>query len=271
MDALWAWFNNALVQSDIISPLIGAILGTLFAGLSSPPTQTQGSAPTFNTTINNYYTYYIHHGDNGNRRSSGADDIWPYILFLFIVTAVTIWGYSSYSDVILNLWSQTLYTCLAFVVATAVISFAKGQFSSWDWVWYIAISLGMIGLCLHFIDLAQHGIIPGAREAALSYGLRGAIDFYGILSQAQKYWILGQFIGVVAGVIASVIAALRAVLYLSLMNQRGNSFLAPLWRGIARITYPLSTSMAMAGLVLMAGLSWVSLDGYLYELAMRSH
>lgn len=261
MDTLSDWFNNTLVQSDIISPLIGAVLGVVFAGFSSAP-QGQGRAPSVHTTTIIYKTIYIHHG---NKTSGGPDDIWPYLIACGMVLVLTIWGYSCYSAVILGLWSKLLFTCLSFALAIAVISLLKGQFSSWDWAGYVGIPLAALALCLYFISLAQQYLIPGASEAARSYGIRHAWDYYNVLSHDQANWIVFQLVGVMAGVLCTLASAIRAIHYLALMNQRAENFLDPFWRLLVRMTLPASKTSSMIGLLILMAFSWFSLSGYLFH------
>jgi hypothetical protein len=269
VEALWTWFNNGLVQSDIISPLIGAVLGVLFAGFSSAP-QGQSNALSVQTTTNIYTTVYI---DRGSKSSGSTDDGWSYLVAFGIVVVVTTWGYSYYSTAILDLWSELLFTCFSFVFATAVISSLKGQFSSLDWVGYVGAPLAALLLCLYFISLAQQGVIAGASEAAhayfQAYGITGIWDFYKALSKSQIDWTILQLAGVLAGVLCTLAATLRALHYLALMNQRGDSFLDSFWRWVVRITLPISKRRSMVGLIVIAIVSWLSLKGFLFQFVSR--
>lgn len=258
LEMFWVWFNDPLVQSDIISPLIGVILGVILAGLNNPPMQ---GAPVSidQTTLVFQQTIIV----NQNRARS-SDDGWLYIMMLFVIVAGITWSYSRYSYEILHYWVNGLFSCLTFILSAGVASALRGQFNTPEWRWYIFPPLVALFFSFYLFHLAKLGIIPGAREAAQRHGY---IEFYiKVLKDEHRMWLLLQIFGVLLGVISVLTATFRSLHYLALMNQRTNGGLANLWRFVARYTMFSSRKWGIFILVLTACLSYIALSGAAYEL-----
>lgn len=259
MQALVTWFNDPLVQSVVISPLVGAILGVLFAGLNSVPSS---NAPATVKQTNIIFKKTIIINQSG-RRSSSSDDVWVYLFALVVVVAGITWGYSRYVDEILDYWLSGLFSCTAFILSAGVASAVRGQYSSSEWVWYIFAPIIAVGFSFYLLHLAKLGIIPGARDAAQRYGF---FDFYfNALKEDHRMWLLFQIVGVFLGVVATVAATLRSIHYLALMNQRANGRLPAAWHFLARITYFSARTGGIFLLLFAAGISYLMLSGNAYE------
>ncbi len=260
MEAFVAWFNDPLVQSIIISPLVGAILGVLFAGLNTPPSST---APTTvqQTVVIFKQTIVV---KQGGVRSSSQDDVWGYLVAAIEVAAGVTWGYSRYTHEILSYWLSGLFFCTAFILSAGIASAVREQYSNAEWGLYIFTPLIAVGISFYLVHLAQSGIVAGAREAAQRHGF---IDFYfKVLKDEHRMWLLLQIVGVLLGVIAALAATLRSVHYLALMNQRTNGGLSSLWHFLARTTLFSARTGGVVLLVFSAGASYFTLSGYAYEL-----
>ena len=220
MQTFLFWINNSLVQSAIISPLIGAILGVFFAGLNGPPLSS-GPVTVQQTLI--YFNQTIIFNQKGQQTKS-TDDVLGYLFGIFILVAGVTWGYSRYAEEILSYWQSGLFSCMAFILSAGLASALRGQYSSYEWGWYIFTPIIAVSFSAYLLNLAQQGIIPGARDAAQSHRF---FDFYlNVLQENHRAWLLCQIGGVCLGVAAVLVAAMRSVHYLALMNQRGNSWVS---------------------------------------------
>ena len=263
MDAFVTWVNNPLVQSAVISPLVGAILGLLFGGFNNSPPP---AAPVTvqQTVITFRQTVVV---NQGRGTSSSSDDVWAYLGALFLVVAVVIWGYSRYASDILHYWLSGVFSCTAFILAAGLASAIRGQYNSAEWGWYIFTPLVAVGASIYLTELAQAGIIAGAREAAFRYGI---IDYYfDVLDDEHRIWILSQLFGVVMGIGATLAAALRSLHYLALMNQRASGTLSSLWFALARYTRFSARISGVVLLIMLLGAAYFMLSGQAYELWMR--
>lgn len=259
MQALVTWFNDPLVQSVVISPLVGAILGVLFAGLNSSPPSTV-PATVQQTVVIFKQTIVV---KQKGTQSNSSDDAWVYLFALVAVVAGITWGYSRYTDEILAYWLSGLFSCTAFILSAGAASAIRGQYSSSEWGWYIFTPILAAGFSFYLLHLAQMGIIPGAREAAQRYGF---FDFYfKALKEEHRMWLLLQIAGVFLGVVATIAATLRSVHYLSLMNQRTNGGLPSVWHFLARLTLFSAHTGGIFLLLFAAGTSYFMLSGDAYE------
>ncbi len=261
--AFVTWVNNPLVQSAVISPLVGAILGLLFGGFNNTPSP---AAPVTvqQTVITFRQTVVV---NQGRGTSSSSDDVWAYLGALFLVVAVVIWGYSRYASDILHYWLSGVFSCTAFILAAGLASAIRGQYNSAEWGWYIFTPLVAVGASIYLTELAQAGIIAGAREAAFRYGI---IDYYfDVLEDEHRIWILSQLFGVVMGIGATLAAALRSLHYLALMNQRASGTLSSLWFALARYTRFSARISGVVLLIMLLGAAYFMLSGQAYELWMR--
>lgn len=263
MDAFVTWINNPLVQSAVISPLVGAILGLLFAGLNSTPSP---AAPiAVQQTVFSFQQTIVVNQIRGT--SSSENDTWVHIAAALIVVAAVVWGYSRYANDIISYWLSGIFFCTAFILAAGLASAIRGQYSSVDWGWYIFTPLVAMGASMYLTELAQAGIIAGAREAAFQYGI---IDYYSkVLKDEHRIWILSQLFGVVMGIGATFVAALRSLHFLTLTNLRTNSALYSAWFSLARFTRFSAQASGIALLITLLGAAYFMLSGQAYELWLR--
>lgn len=259
LQTLLAWFNDPLVQSVIISPLVGAILGVLFAGLNSPPPSV--APATVQQTIVIFKQTIVVKQTGG--KSTSSDDGLAYLLaFIAVVVGIT-WGYSRYANEILNYWLSGLFSCTAFILSAGIASAIRGQYNSSEWAWYIFTPMVAVGFSFYLVHLAQVAIIPGAREAAQTHGF---FDFYfNVLKDEHRMWLMCQIAGVFLGVLATIAATFRSVHYLALMNQRTNSGLSSVWHFLARLTLFSARTEGVFLLLFVAGFSYFTLTGDVYE------
>jgi hypothetical protein len=134
MDIFSNWFNNALVQSMLISPLMGIFFAALLSGLDRSPSE---NAPVTVIETINVYKEQISCNVGETRRSTSDDPI-------IIAIAATLglmflaWNYVVYSGLIINYLLLFIFTALSFSGTTIVISIFKGHFNNKSWWRYIA-------------------------------------------------------------------------------------------------------------------------------------
>jgi len=259
MQELWAWFNNSLVQSDIVSPLIGAILGALFAGLNSTPAQ--GAPVSVNQTVIVFKETVI--VNQWRQNSNSSDDAIAYLFTVFVLAAAVMWGYSRYSEEILRYWLNGLFSCTAFIFSAGLASSFHGHYSSSEWKWYIFAPIVVVIFSFYLIHLAKSGTIPGAREAAQSTNF---FNFYiRVLKDNHRMWLLFQIAGLLLGVVSAFTATIRSLYYLLIMNQRSGSGMATLWSSMARLTMFSSGRTGTLIITVSIIISYFTLSGTAYE------
>ena len=134
MDIFSNWFNNALVQSMLISPLMGIFFAALFSGLDRSPSE---NAPvTVIETINVYKEQIIY--NVGETRRSTSDDPITLAIAATLGLMFLAWNYVVYSGLIINYLLIFIFTIISFSGTTIVISIFKGHFKNKSWWLYIA-------------------------------------------------------------------------------------------------------------------------------------
>ncbi|MCU0533853.1 MAG: hypothetical protein MUD14_08155 [Hydrococcus sp. Prado102] len=144
------WFNNSLVQSVLISPLMGVVFGALFSGLDRSPTK---NAPvTVIETRREYYRERIIYREKEVNKSVNNG----LLSILIAATAGVIflaWKYIAYSNIILKYFLIFLLTALSFSGTTIVVSILKGHFNSRSWWYYVAFPF----LCIAILFILTPG------------------------------------------------------------------------------------------------------------------
>ncbi|MCK2167159.1 hypothetical protein [Thalassospira xiamenensis] len=259
MEALVNWINNPLVQSTVISPLIGAILGLLFGASNQPP------APSAPQTVANTVVIFKHQVIvQRDRSTSSNNEEWVYIVGLFIFGIAFIWGYSRYANYILQYWLTGAFSCISFIIAAGLVSVIRRQSNYAEWSLYIFLPLLAVGLSQYLIELAEDGIIEGAREAAFRYNLFEY--FFNVLKDQHRAWILTQLLGVVLGVGGTLVAALRSLHYLALINPRTTQSLSSFWFSLAFFTRFAARVRGVILLVTLLAAAYFMLSGEAYSL-----
>lgn len=258
-EILWAWFNDSLVQSTIISPLIGALFGVLLSGLNAPSASSSG-IHVHHTTVINRSTTVI---NRDSRSSPSGDDGWTYPIVLLLLGAAVVWGYSAYSSELLRLVLSIVLASLAFVTTAALISLVQRYPRNMAWYLHIAIPVACLCFCVYLVHLAHQGIIPNAREIAQRMGV---IPFYTqALQQQHRDWILFQAVGVGLLVVAAIVSACGSLYYLAVINAAPGGRLRGVWTGLASLTNFMSGWWGATVCVALTGLAFVCVSGYAYS------
>lgn len=151
MDIFSNWFNNALVQSMLISPLMGIFFAALFSGLDRSPSE---NAPvTVIETINVYKEQIIY--NVGETRRSTSDDPITIAIAATLGLMFLAWNYVVYSGLIINYLLLFIFTALSFSGTTIVISIFKGHSNNESWWFCIAKTIFFIMLLSIFTPDCQ--------------------------------------------------------------------------------------------------------------------
>jgi hypothetical protein len=259
LEAAWAWFSDPLVQSILISPLISAILGVLFSGLSGPPLQIS-EVSTQPRVIIQKHTTVINNTASG---SGNSEDGLAIMIGALLLMAVIVGAYSAYSIEILKTVLAIILGCLAFVLTAAITSVIRGYHRSNAWFLHILFPLASLGFCFYLVYLAQTGLIPGAREAARNNGL--IVFYFKILNHEQRTWMMLQVLGVALLLLLSLASACGALHYLACINQYGSSRLSGMWVRVVMATRLVSGWRGVAAYVLLGGVAFIMLSGTIYQ------
>lgn len=259
LQAIWFWFNHPLVQSVLISPLVGAIFGVILAGLNSPSSTTSAISVQQTIVIQNRTTIVQH----GHRNSSTGDDGFAFIIGAIFIIVVVVGGYSAYSNEILQIVLEIVLGCLSFVLSSALVSVLMKHYQSDEWLVQILCPLFSLLFCLRLVYLAHYGLIPGAREYAQANGF---LPFYfRILTLEQRHWITFQVVGVILLSLLALVSSCGSLHYLALMNARGSNRLTAIWTFVIQVTNFASGWRGTVLCVMLAALSFITLSGIAYS------
>ncbi|HAB02944.1 MAG TPA: hypothetical protein DCE25_08455 [Pseudomonas sp.] len=250
MQTMLDLIHNATLQAWIWGPLMGVILGALFAGLTSAPTV---NAPvTVSQTKNVYLTKVI---VTDPRASSGDDDKGTMVILIGagLGLAFLVWKYAVHFDEVHNGLMGLLLTLLAFSLTTAVVSFFKGQFTSSSWALYIAAPCSILVACAALLSLARVSFDPALTPLATQHTF---LSFYtqGLSSYGQIFMMF-QVLGVALIFLVMVFTGVALLHYLALMNQRSYSPLQGLWIFLTGLTLAFSGARWLFVMALLLGLS----------------
>ncbi|KEQ11261.1 hypothetical protein GZ77_26265 [Endozoicomonas montiporae] len=222
-----------MIQGLVLSPLIGALLGVLFSGLSSSPSQT---VPVTIIKTREVYREKVIKEYSGERpkRQSDNDDGLGWLCLLCLGALFILWKYAIHAEQIQYYIGSSILTILSFSVVTMMISYFKGHFTSQEWWLYTVAPVGILMACVYVLNLAKNSFDSRITEVAMNNSFMG---FYlEDLSDYGKVYMLVHVFGVVFLVIVVALTGLSLLFYLSLMNQRSYSSIQRFWRWMARIT-----------------------------------
>lgn len=258
LQSLTSWLQEPLVQSLILSPLIGALLGVLFSGANNAPSSATPVTVQQNVIIFQQ-SITVNHG-----KPDSTNDVPAFLGLCFIIIASVTWFYSRYSDDVLRYWVGSLFTCISFILSAGVVSFLRGQYTSHDWFWHIFTPLVGTAFSFYLITLAKNSIIPNLNEVAEQHKF---IEFYlNVLKNEHRMWLLTQIIGVFFGIALTIISTFRSLHYLALMNQRVTSNFRYIWHFLARISLFSAHKGGIVMMILTSGFSYFLLSGRAYDL-----
>ena len=249
------WINNPLIQSLLLSPLIGVVFGAVFSGFNRSPVK---NAPiTIKETAREYIKIIC--VEKEQKKALKND---PLTIFTGIMTCVVFlsWKYVAHSETILAYLLIFILTMISFCITTILISLLKGHFNSKDWWFYTVFPFLLLIFCVYLLSLAWNAIDPKIIEIAQK---NTAIDFYiqKLTSHGQLH-VITQLIGVTLLFIIAILSSLIELYYLALMNQRGQGFFTRFWMLILQLTSKFSGRDTLIGSALLSIGSFLLLKGY---------
>jgi hypothetical protein len=223
--------NNSFVQVMILGPSMGIIFGAFFAGLTQAPSS---NIPlTVIRTREVYVTRMAEHRAKDSVKNSD-NDVMSILIVFGIGLLFVIWKYAILVNTIHFYIAAALLAVLSFSITTALISFAKGHFTSKDWWLYIISPIIILSACVFLLNLAHTSFDPAITKGALENTF---FQFYTKwLSSYGRSFMFFHVFGVILLCIAILFTSLALLHYLSLMNQRSSGITQGLWSLFARFT-----------------------------------
>jgi hypothetical protein len=249
------WINNPLIQSLLLSPLMGVFFAAVFSGFDRSLGK---NAPiTVKETVREYRKIiYI---EKEPKKAIKNDPLTIVIGIMMCIVFLT-WKYVANSEAILSYLLIFVFTMISFSITTILISLVKGHFNSKDWWFYTVFPLLLLIFCVYLLSLAWTSIDPKIIEIARK---NTAIDFYiQKLTSHGQLLVITQLIGVTLLFIIAIVSSLIELYYLALMNQRGQGFFRRLWILILQLTSKFSGRDTLIGSTLLSIGSFLLLKGY---------
>lgn len=252
MDAISEIINNALMQSLILSPLMGVLFAAIFTGLTNSPAQQSPS--TIIQTREVYVTKIV------ERRSSSrnSDDGMGFLVAGGIALLFIIWKYAILFDVIQYYLAVAILTVLSFSVTTILISFVKGHYTSSEWWLYTLGPVLSLVVCIYLLILAKESFDPSIQQGAMNNSFW--LFYTKWLNDYGRSFMFAHVGGIALLGFAVLLIALSLIHYLSLMNLRGNGAIQGLWFFMARITSFFSGKSWLFLVVTILALSYICLN-----------
>lgn len=247
MQTIWDLMTNAHMEAWVWGPLMGAVVGIMFAGFNAPLSE-KAPVTVIQTTRVFVTTNIVVHNkqDTGTSDSSSAGAIF---FVLFIATLFLVWKYVVYVEYIRYALTALITTVLAFSLTAAILSIVKGQFNSNSWLLYIFAPMAALAANYFLLTLAANSLDPELPALAVK---STPFDFYlNQLSEYGRMLIIFQMLGMILILITTVCTAIVLIHYLALMNQRSPGSVQPFWTWLTRTTIFFS---GKGWLVLMTGL-----------------
>jgi hypothetical protein len=248
------WFKDNLVQSMLISPIMGVFFSILLTGMNNSPS---GRSQITVIETKRVYIQNIYQNQESRKTKNDGGILIAVAFIMFLV-----WGYTVHFEVILN-WIQTfILTAICFSFTTILISIFKGHFNSKSWWSCIVIPFLLQLFCLYLVSIAktaiESNIVQLAKKATPD--IYGIFNFY-FTSLTPHGWIflLTQLIGVILLCILFLFSTLMTLHYLALMNQRGGS---SFWIRLTSLTWKFSSPNLLITFI-FALISFLLLKGYI--------
>lgn len=229
MDIIAEAFNNAIMQSMVIGPIMGIVFGVIFSGLTEKPAI---NAPVTVVQTKNVFVTKISQQRSG-RRSSSKDDEGLVFAIVFAVGFV-VWKYAAYVGVIHYYMSLFLLSAIAFSFASVFSSAVRGVITSRDWIAFLISPIVLLSACLYLFNLAHSTFSPEITDLA---NKNNVFEFYfNALSDYGVKFVVMHVLGVTILMFVVILVVMSQLHYLSLMNQRSYGFMQSFWLAIARVT-----------------------------------
>ena len=228
MELITELFNNSIMQSMILGPIMGVLFAALFAGLTQRPA---GQTPiTVVQTREVYITRVVNRrGQRSDAEEGGAILVAAGFGILFVL-----WKYAIYVNEIHQYIRLGLFTVLSFSATAILLSYLKGQFTSEEWWVYLISPMVLLVGCVYLLNLAHTTFDPEITKIALQD------NFWRFYTKSLTEYGRNFMIMHVAGVIILCLVILFSFMallhYLSLMNQRSDGVMSEVWFFVTRAT-----------------------------------
>jgi hypothetical protein len=253
------WFKDPLIQSLLLSPLMGVVFAAIFSGFDRSP---EKNAPiTVKETVREYRERIIY--IEKEPKKTVNDDPLTIAIGISMCLLFLAWKYVFYSETILSYLLILVFTTISFSITTILISIFKGHFNSESWWFYTIFPLSLLIFCVYLLSLAWTAIDPKVIELAQKTTV---VDFYTQkLTEYGLYLVVTQLLGVTILFALVLLSTLIELHYLALMNQRGQGIFNRLWVLIVQLTWRFSGRGTLVGSILFSITSFLLLGGYVAD------
>ncbi|MBO0213019.1 hypothetical protein J0676_05935 [Vibrio sp. Vb2880] len=249
--------NNSLMQSLLLSPLMGVVFAAIFSGLTSAPKGSNATSVLVTRTVYRERVIY-RNGGGGKHKSNSSDDAMGVGIAAFGAMCFVVWKYATMYDQILAILCIATLTIISFAFTTIVISLIKGQYTSTDWYMYTLFPLAALFMCLYLVFFAFNSFDPRIQEEALKANV---VDFYfKRLNEYGRNFMMAHIIGIVSMVFTLLATMLAQIHYLSLMNLRGAENSEGFWFWLAKLTSAMSRKRWLVGMIILLVMSYICLE-----------
>lgn len=252
MEFISELFNNPIMQSMVLGPIMGIVFAALFAGFTERPSN---HVPVTVVQTREVYVTRIIDRRGGRSNSDEGGEILVVAGFglLFVL-----WKYAIYVNEIHQLIGFGLLTALSFSVTAIFLSYLKGQFTSEEWWVYLASPLLLLVGCMYLLNLAHTSFDPEITKMALQENLW---QFYTkSLTEFGRNFMLTHVAGVIVLCLVILFSFMALLHYLSLMNQRSAGAMSGFWFFITRATMFFSGGAWLVAAAILIILSYICIE-----------
>jgi hypothetical protein len=288
LDTLLGVVGNSHFEAWVVGPVLGTILGVIFAALGNRPppsnTRARDQSPDQVTqrleeaherrSHREVEVHHHHYHERQGGASHGSDDGSAFLLAAFIVLAVLIFLFSAYLPQIADTLLFSIATVSAFSIAATAISLAVGRFNTPEW-WVHAVGPMVLSvLCFWVAALAEAAINPEVVRFAqgllanapvsLASIAANVLKFFQALNSEYVQWIAFDMLAFVFILATTGLNALQCVHYIALANARDAG--AGLWERVAFTTGRFSGAKSLAFAAALLVGAWFLASGHAYSL-----
>jgi hypothetical protein len=250
MELLAKLFNDPLMQSMVIGPIMGLLLSLLFVGLTQSPPGQPAAQSAVGVTVNQTQKIYIQNHHHHARNSSTGENDGMALLFIFgFALCWVLWKYAVMAVQIQTWIGAGLMTAISFSVFAIICAWFKGHYTSKGWWFYTVVPLVL--LCGAMIILLKASDVFDPRITERAQGMNFWAFYTNGLSGYGRSFVFAHVLGLIALCALIGLSFFALLHYLALMNQRAAGFLRPFWSFLTRATMMFSGK----GWLVLAGMS----------------
>ncbi|MGM9485724.1 hypothetical protein [Ideonella sp. YS5] len=281
MDQLLTVLGNSHFEAWVAGPLLGVIMGAVFAGLGKRPggaspsdvspskarEDLEDSAPRSSGSGRQVHHHHYHHG-----RPNDSDPSW--VIAVLLALGVALFLFAAYLPEISDTLCISIATVSTFAVTAAAVALLSGRFNTVDWwVHAVAPALTLVA-CLWVTTIARNAVsddvvhyakgLLASQPGSVGGVIKGAMTFFRAIKSEYVQWMLFDMLAFVLLFASTILCALQCSYYVSLANVRdgGGSF----WQHIARMTTPFGGLPTLGGAGVLLFAAWALASGEVYQL-----